>query len=76
MISIAHHCKLLFLIIGTAGTKLDEIRDLPVFGPFHKVGTNQWGYLRVEASEKSIKLDFVLVSDGSVWDSYEVLPWN
>ena len=41
-----------------------------------KVGTNQWGYLRLEASEERIKLEFVLDKDGSVWDSYEVLPWE
>ena len=62
-------------MIGTAGAKL-MCDDSPIINDFHKVSTNQYGYLRVEASEKSIKLDFVLDADGSVWDSYEVLPWN
>ena len=64
------------ITIGSAGAFLESCDDSPIFGPFHEVGTNQYGYLRVEASEKSMKLDFVLDADGSVWDTYEVLPWN
>ena len=64
------------LIIGSAGAGLEACGDSPIFGPYSKVGTNQWGYLRVEASEERIKLEFVLDLDGSVWDSYEVLPWE
>ena len=45
-------------------------------GPFSKVATNQYGYLRVEATQESMILEFVLDSDGTVWDAYEVLPWN
>ena len=64
------------LMIGSAGAGLEACGDSPIFGPYSKVGTNQWGYLRVEASEERIKLEFVLDLDGSVWDSYEVLPWE
>jgi len=44
--------------------------------PYSKVATNQFGYLRVEATQESMMLEFVLDSDGTVWDAYEVLPWN
>ena len=44
--------------------------------PYSKVSTNQCGYLRVEATQESMILEFVLDSDGTVWDAYEVLPWN
>ena len=64
------------ITIGSAGAGLEGCGDSPIFGPFSKVGTNQWGYLRVEASEERMKLEFVLDKDGSVWDSYEVLPWE
>ena len=64
------------ITIGSAGASLDICGDSPILGPYSKAGTNQWGYLRVEASEERMKLEFVLDKDGSVWDSYEVLPWE
>jgi len=64
------------ITVGSAGAFLDSCEDSPIFGPYDKVHTLQWGYLRVEASDESMKLAFVLDADGSVYDSYEVLPWE
>ena len=44
--------------------------------PYSIVATNKFGYLRVEATQESMIIEFVLDSDGTVWDAYEVLPWN
>jgi len=64
------------ITVGSAGASLESCGDSPIFGPYSREGTNQYGYLRVEASAESMKLEFVLDEDGSVWDSYEVYPWN
>ena len=64
------------ITIGSGGAELETCGDSPIFGPYHKMGTNQWGYLRVEASEERMRLEFVLDKDGSVWDTYDVLPWE
>ena len=64
------------ITIGSAGAGLESCGDSPIFGPYNRAGTNQWGYLTVEATDERMKLDFILDKDGSVWDSYEVLPWE
>ena len=64
------------ITIGSAGAGLDSCGSSPILGPYNKAHTNQWGYLTVEATDERMKLDFILDKDGSVWDSYEVLPWE
>jgi hypothetical protein len=64
------------ITVGTGGANLSSCGWSPDFGPYSKVATNQFGYLRVEATQESMILEFVLDSDGTVWDAYEVLPWN
>ena len=64
------------ITVGSGGAGLQECGFSPDYGPYSKAATNQWGYLRVEANQNAISLEFVLDADGSVWDYHEVLPWN
>ena len=64
------------ITIGSAGAGLDSCGSSPILGPYNRAHTNQWGYLTVDVTDKRMKLDFILDKDGSVWYSYEVLPWE
>ena len=62
--------------IGSAGKYLDSCGFSPDLNPYSRAATLQWGYLRVDVGQNKMKCEFVLDADGSVWDSFEVTPWE
>ena len=45
------------------------------YGNFSVVHANKWGYLRVAATAKSMRLEFVDNEDAGVFDSTVLYPW-
>ena len=58
------------------GKYLDNCAFSPDSDSYNRAATLQWGYVRIDAGQNQMKCEFVLDADGSVWDSFEVNPWN
>lgn len=60
------------LTVGSAGAGLESCGYSPKYGNFSRAHINTFGYLRGEATDSQIHLQFVLDVDGSVYDEYYV----
>ncbi|KAJ0403914.1 hypothetical protein P43SY_009407 [Pythium insidiosum] len=64
------------IVVGSAGAGLETrgfSRDLGEWSVSH---VNDWGYLRVDATEHEMHLEFVLNRNGVVYDEVTLTPWH
>jgi len=60
---------------GSAGAGLESCGYSPQYGNFSMAHINTWGILKVMSNPDYLHLQFILDSDGSVWDESYVTPW-
>lgn len=58
------------LTVGSAGAGLEGCGYSSQLGTFSQSHINAWGYLRAETTDNDVTFQFVLDSDGSVYDEY------
>lgn len=64
------------VVVGSAGAGLEQQGFSPAIGNWSVSHVNDWGYLRVDATEQALTLQFVLNRNGAVYDEVALQPWK
>ncbi|TYZ63452.1 hypothetical protein PybrP1_007311 [[Pythium] brassicae (nom. inval.)] len=64
------------LVVGSAGAGLEQQGFSAAIGDWSVSHVNDWGYLRVAATESTMTLQFVLNRNGAVYDEVTLQPWK
>lgn len=64
------------VLAGAAGYEIDTTAFSAACGNWSRSHVNEYGYLRVSASPKRMRLQFVLNKNGAVYDEVTVSPWE
>ena len=63
------------IVIGTAGAGLETGGFSTQLGNFSLVQLQDWGYLRLFATETTLTTQFVVNDEDSVYDEVTLHPW-
>uniref|UniRef100_M4B968 Purple acid phosphatase n=1 Tax=Hyaloperonospora arabidopsidis (strain Emoy2) TaxID=559515 RepID=M4B968_HYAAE len=64
------------IVIGSAGAGLEQQGFSNKLGDWSVSHVNDWGYLRVDSTEESMRVQFVLNRNGVVYDEVKLTPWK
>ncbi|RLN02479.1 hypothetical protein BBJ28_00012813 [Nothophytophthora sp. Chile5] len=64
------------IVVGSAGAGLEKQGFSSKLGEWSVSHVNDWGYLRVEATEQTMNIQFVLNRNGVVYDEVSLTPWQ
>ncbi|KAG7402340.1 hypothetical protein PHYBOEH_000048 [Phytophthora boehmeriae] len=63
------------IVVGSAGAGLEKQGFSNELGEWSVSHVNDWGYLRIESTEQSMSVQFILNRNGVVYDEVELTPW-
>ena len=63
------------IVVGTAGAGLESGGFSNSLGNFSVVQSDNWGYLRVYASDESMTVQFIQADEQSIYDEATLYPW-
>ncbi|KAF4324222.1 hypothetical protein JM18_000186 [Phytophthora kernoviae] len=63
------------IVVGSAGAGLEEQGFSDKLGEWSVSHMNDWGYLRIESTEQSMSVQFILNRNGVVYDEVTLTPW-
>ncbi|CAI5738639.1 unnamed protein product [Hyaloperonospora brassicae] len=63
-------------VIGSAGAGLEKQGFSNKLGEWSVSHVNDWGYLRIDSTEESMRVQFVLNRNGVVYDEVTLAPWK
>ncbi|KAF1792308.1 Metallo-dependent phosphatase-like [Phytophthora cactorum] len=64
------------IVIGSAGAGLEKQGFSNKLGEWSVSHLNDWGYLRIDSTEDSMSVQFILNRNGVVYDEVTLTPWN
>ncbi|CAH0515061.1 unnamed protein product [Peronospora belbahrii] len=64
------------IVIGSAGANLEEQGFSNNLGEWSVSHVGKWGHLRIDSTEESMKVQFVLNCNGVVYDEVCLTPWK
>lgn len=63
------------IIVGSAGAGLEKQGFSSKLGEWSVSHVNDWGYLRIDSTEQSMNIQFILNRNGVVYDEVTLAPW-
>ncbi len=63
------------IIIGTAGAGLETGGFSPMLGDWSLVQLEAWGYARIQATEDTLSVQYVVNESNTVYDEVVLTPW-
>jgi hypothetical protein len=64
------------IVIGSAGAGLEKQGFSSKLGEWSVSHLNDWGYLRIDSTEETMSVQFILNRNGVVYDEVTLSPWN
>ncbi len=64
------------MVIGTAGAGLETGGFSPMLGSWSLVQLEQWGYSKLEATETTLSLQYILNESNTIYDEVVIAPWG